>query len=139
MDCELHFLSTAGEIRTITKDTEPLALEYTNSVEQFRESKYRDSLRTLRVCCEKLGKMVFADAFPEKSVPDSNGSVKALRKETEEMNNNYTMIGEMLSTTYHLCCKASHDDPYAIEEEDTAVAHHLFRRSVQLYQRRLQC
>jgi hypothetical protein len=83
--------------------------------------------------------MVFADAFPQKTIPDSIGPIKALSEETKELNNNYTMIGEMLSATYHICCKASHDDPYAIEEEDVAVAHHLFGRSVQLYQRRLQC
>lgn len=134
---ELNFSSTVGTIRMFRTDPDKLIDEYENSVELLDERRYSDSLRSLRVCIENITKPIFANAFPDKDIPDVGDCINGLKNETENKKNLYKVLGEQLETAYHLCCKASHDDPYEVTEADAALTHHLFSRSVGIFHNRI--
>jgi len=140
---KIHFSSTLGTIRMFRNDPDRLINEYSRSIELFDERDYCSSLRALRVCIENIAGDIFVNAFPNKDLPDGNSRIHGLRYGTEddeydsENENVYRVLGRQLETAYHICCKASHDDPYDITESDAALCLHLFSRSVDIFHNRI--
>lgn len=133
----INFSSTLGTIRKFRTHPDKLIDEYNHSLELFDERRYSDSLRALRVCIENIAKAIFTNAFPDKNISDGRGCIDGLKHNTENKENLYRVLGEQLETAYHICCKASHDDPYDITEADAALSFHLFSRSVDIFHNRI--